>query len=103
METPEKLSEYLKSLEGGHSIVTEQYAEEVCKAFDVPYDKKLSHKQLGTTNWQTGEKDVSGVWDLSLLYHIADKMKIETTNSLMGKGFQAEFVADRIRQSLNIK
>ena len=98
-------AEYLKDLEGGHAIISEEYAKEVCEAFNVPFSKKLSKKQYDSHHgvfYNSGEMEegLKGVWDLDLLYYIAKKLGVETQNNFHGYGFQAEFIADEIRKAI---
>ena len=90
-------------MKSGHVILTEDYAKEVCEAFNVPFNKKLNKRQYdfshGVFN-KVGniEQGLNGVWDLDLLYYLAKKLGVDAKNDFHGYGSQAEFIADEIRK-----
>ncbi len=107
IKSEDKRKEYLTELSFGHAILTEAYAKEICSAFNVQYDKKLSMKQYDSKhgvfdNEGNLKQGLKGVNDLDLLYYLAKMLNVNASNSFMGLGFQAQFVAEEIKKSLKL-
>lgn len=95
--------DYLKSLESGHTILTEEYAKEVCEAFGVPFSKRLNKQQYDSSHGISNksgdaEQGLRGVWDLDLLYYLAKKLGVDVKNDFHGYGFQAEYIVNEIKK-----
>ena len=96
--TREQVLEELNKM-NGHAVLTKEFAEQVCKAFNVPFTKTLYRRQAGSFNATTGRRGVWGVCDLSLLYDIARQLGINADNQYMGRGFQAQHVIELLAKA----
>jgi hypothetical protein len=102
--TADKISQlvaYLDELADGHAILRETYAQEICKAFAVPYSDKLVHSHTGDPGrGDSWSGEMKGVWDLNLIAYLADKLNVGPVQHYLGRGFQAQAYARAIREKL---
>ena len=100
----DKRLDYLIEMSNGNSMWKEEYGIIVCKAFGIPYDKTLYHKQVMDERGLFDSKgnpaeELMGIEELDLLTHIAKELHIDTTSHLTGT-LQAEFIAERIAEAI---
>ncbi len=95
--------EILEQLKDGHTILTPRRAEEICEVFQIRPSKRLiKNHDVGRGGWSNARDPThaKGVWDLKLLYYIARKKGIDSTNEFVGRGSQAQAVAEKIAATL---
>jgi hypothetical protein len=95
----------------GHSIWKVTFAEKICKALKVPFNKRLiqtwksdnSGDPKGLT-MNPGNENSKGVYSLHLSGDIASYLKvIDKARSCIGRGFQAQAYAEEIGKKLGVK
>ena len=88
--------DFLNKLSGGHTVWVEAFAKRCCDMFGVSFSPNLVQYHAGA--------NATGVWDNDLLYHLAANLNIDTkgSESFIGKGFQAQSLAEQISKALSI-
>ena len=100
--------EALKVLANGHTIISVEYAKEVCECVGVPFakhlikrwksDKPATFKGL---TMKSGEENSEGVYTLILSGYVAKVLGVEgKAGSFLGRGFQAQAYARVIKEEL---
>jgi len=101
-----KLDEFVKSGDGHSIIAPEEFTD---MGFLPEWADLVSHKHesdgtpKGTIFGPGGEvqKELVGIWSLTMLYHIAETLGIDPkkAGSYLGRGFQARALGELIVQS----
>lgn len=101
------LEEAVGYLSDGHGLRPPKRAFSICKAFGVPFPKKLLRHWY--SDWSDpkgmhmneGSEGALGIWSLELSAYIAEKLGVkEKAGDYLGRGFQAQAYAREIRKLL---
>ena len=106
-----EVKEALSALSDGHTIFTPEYAEGVCQAVGVPFDRKVLVRRWysdppGTFKGLTMKPEYEGsegVYSLTLSGYVAEKLGVEEeAGSFIGRGFQAQAYSRAIARKLGV-
>lgn len=104
--------EILNGLEG-HQFLDVEFAEEICKAFEVKLPKILIYHFKGQKDanpdnhpmglWLNEDKPVSGVWDLELAQYLCKTLvKNYKPSDKFGRGSRCRDYAEQLRKQFNL-
>ena len=105
------IKEALSALSDGHTIFTPEYAEGVCQAVGVPFDRKVLVRRWysdppGTFKGLTMKPEhegSEGVYSLTLSRYVAKKLGVEEeAGNFFGRGFQARAYVRVIVRKLGV-
>ena len=105
------IKEAVGVLSDGHTILTPEYAEEVCQAVGVPFERKALVQRWhsdspGTLKGLTMKPDregSEGVYSLTLSGYVAEKLGVaHEAGTFIGRGYQASAYARAIARKLGI-
>ena len=103
------IKEAMTVLSDGHAIVTPEYAEDVCQAVGVPFERKALVQRHysdppGTLKGLTMKPEhegSEGVYSLTLSGYVAKKLGVaDEAGTFIGRGFQAQAYARAIARKL---